>query len=280
MSNTNVTPRFRRMAAILLAAVMLLSAVAVLVFLRRQMKRIPTRPIRRRIPIRFRRRSRKTPSWGCGSASTVRLIRWRCRCAHGARPIPPHSSPCISGTGITRLPRQGEPIATAFLDPLTDNGMAELTFDAQPAGEYYILVSQTRGQVGVWAVEGNSMTHGLVYVGGSEEKMDLCLSVRFTSKPATFFTALENEEKETDAPSQQTGVPEDSLFRRECSHAGHMGVYRRTGAQVADFCGCRSRARRQDAGVVLLDMARGVGSAGRNQYDRTAQEVSGCKERL
>ena len=32
MSNTNVTPRFRRMAAILLAAVMLLAAVAVLVF--------------------------------------------------------------------------------------------------------------------------------------------------------------------------------------------------------------------------------------------------------
>lgn len=217
MSNTNVTPRFRRMAAILLAAVMLLSAVAVLVFpaaadeaytytsytqantdkVPRKIEENTKLGLRLGINGTFDSVALSLCTWSTSdSAAQLTLYKWNRN----------HTTT-----------EAGEPIATAFLDPLTDNGMAELTFDAQPAGEYYILVSQTRGQVGVWAVEGNSMTHGLVYVGGSEEKMDLCLSVRFTSKPATFFTALEKEEKETDAPSQQTGVPADSLFRQNAA---------------------------------------------------------------
>lgn len=105
----------------------------------------------------------------------------------------------------------GKPIATAFIDPLTDNGMATLTFDAQPAGEYYITISETRGKVGVWAVSGNSMTRGLAYIGGTEEALDLCLSVHFLDKPTECFTTLAPEEKET-SDKQDTTIPADSLF--------------------------------------------------------------------
>ena len=173
MSNTNVTPRFRRMAAILLAAVMLLSAVAVLVFpaaadeaytytsyTQANTDKVPKKieentklGLRLGINGTFDSVALSLCTWSTSdSAAQLTLYKWNRN----------HTTT-----------EAGEPIATAFLDPLTDNGMAELSFDAQPAGEYYILVSQTRGQVGVWAVEGNSMTHGLVYVGGSEEKMDL-----------------------------------------------------------------------------------------------------------
>ncbi len=105
----------------------------------------------------------------------------------------------------------GTPIATEFLDPLADNGMATLTFDAQPAGEYYITISETRGKVGVWAVNGNSMTKGLVYFGGTGEKLDLCLSVHFLDKPDECFTTLSPEEEDAPAKSDVT-VPTDSLF--------------------------------------------------------------------
>lgn len=115
----------------------------------------------------------------------------------------------------SKTTESGKPIATAFMENLTDNGMATLTFETQPAGEYYILVSETRGSVGVWAVAGNSMTGGLMYVNGSEEPQDLCLSVRFTSKPEKFFTTLTTEERDTETnPIQADNVPKDSLFHK------------------------------------------------------------------
>lgn len=214
MRNTNEISGFRRTAAILLSAVLLLSAVAVLVFPAAADEAYTytsyTQANTDKVPIKIEENTTlglRLGMNGTFDSVALSLCTWS-------------TSDSAAQLSLYRWNRnhtatvESEPVASAFLDPLTDNGMATLTFDAQPAGEYYIAVSETRGQVGVWAVEGNSMTGGLVYISGSEEKLDLCLSVRFTAKPDKCFTGLAAEEKDTETSSGQTGIPEDSLFNK------------------------------------------------------------------
>ncbi len=214
MRNTNEISGFRRTSAILLSAVLLLSAVAVLVFPAAADEAYTytsyTQANTDKVPIKIEENTTlglRLGMNGTFDSVALSLCTWS-------------TSDSAAQLSLYRWNRnhtatvESEPVASAFLDPLTDNGMATLTFDAQPAGEYYITVSETRGQVGVWAVEGNSMTGGLVYISGSEEKLDLCLSVRFTAKPDKCFTGLAAEEKDTETSSGQTGIPEDSLFNK------------------------------------------------------------------
>ncbi len=214
MRNTNEISGFRRTSAILLSAVLLLSAVAVLVFPAAADEAYTytsyTQANTDKVPVKIEENTTlglRLGMNGTFDSVALSLCTWS-------------TSDSAAQLSLYRWNRnhtatvESEPVASAFLDPLTDNGMATLTFDAQPAGEYYIAVSETRGQVGVWAVEGNSMTGGLVYISGSEEKLDLCLSVRFTAKPDKCFTGLAAEEKDTETSSGQTGIPEDSLFNK------------------------------------------------------------------
>ncbi len=214
MRNTNEISGFRRTSAILLSAVLLLSAVAVLVFPAAADEAYTytsyTQANTDKVPVKIEENTTlglRLGMNGTFDSVALSLCTWS-------------TSDSAAQLSLYRWNRnhtatvESEPVASAFLDPLTDNGMATLTFDAQPAGEYYIAVSETRGQVGVWAVEGNSMTGGLVYISGSEEKLDLCLSVRFTAKPDKCFTDLAVEEKDTETSSGQTGIPEDSLFNK------------------------------------------------------------------
>lgn len=215
MSNSNKTLRLRRTASLLVAAILLLSALSVLAFPASADDSYTytsyTQANNDKTPKKVEQGSKLGLRLGMnGSFDSVALSLCTWSTSDSAARLSLYK--WDTNHSVTEA---GEPIATAFMDPLTDNGMATLTFDQQPAGEYYVLVSETRGDVGVWAIEGNTMTGGLVYTGNEEEKLDLCLSVRFTSEPDTCFTALENEEKSTETTaSAKDSVPENSLFHK------------------------------------------------------------------
>lgn len=106
---------------------------------------------------------------------------------------------------------EGTPIAEKSVDGFSDNALVELTFDAQPAGEYFLTLTNTSGRVGVWAKDDNSITKSFFYGTAGEETIDLRMGVHFTGKPRNFFTVLSAEDNSTDI---DTSIPADSLFHQ------------------------------------------------------------------
>ena len=101
-----------------------------------------------------------------------------------------------------------EPLATQRFDPLRDNAYNKLTFDALPAGEYFLRIHDVRGQVGVW-VQDYSDNGSYVYTNGSESRRDWDMRVTFVERPEQPFFQLEPQE--TALPEQNVVIPEDSL---------------------------------------------------------------------
>ncbi len=101
-----------------------------------------------------------------------------------------------------------EPIATQDFNPLRDNAYNKLSFDEQPAGEYFLRIHNVQGQVGVWVMD-KKISGGYCYANGTESENDWEMKVTFTEVPAEPFATLEPqiivEEKEP------VIIPEESL---------------------------------------------------------------------
>ncbi len=78
------------------------------------------------------------------------------------------------------------PIASAVFDPVQDNAFNELRFHEQPAGEYMVTLSNTRGTVGVWQAPA-TVGMGFAYMDGIESSTDWEMRVSFTKTPAAPF---------------------------------------------------------------------------------------------
>ena len=105
------------------------------------------------------------------------------------------------------------PITSEVFDPATDNAFNLLRFDEQPAGEYFVTVSDVRGKAGVWqndAVVGK----GFAYMDGSETPVDWEMRVYFTTTPEEPFLPCKSihytDGTHTAPPRYE--IPEDSLI--------------------------------------------------------------------
>lgn len=101
-----------------------------------------------------------------------------------------------------------EPITSKDFIPLKDNAYNALTFDAQPAGEYFLRIHNVKGQVGVW-VSDFSVSGGYCYANGSETQNDWDMKVTFTESVAEPFAKLEPQI--IVAPKEPVVIPEESL---------------------------------------------------------------------
>lgn len=101
-----------------------------------------------------------------------------------------------------------EPLVSKRFDPLFDNAYNKLTFDALPAGEYFLRIHEVSGQVGVWAYDYKS-SGGYVYTNGTESRREWNMRVTFVERPEQPFYELEPQV--VAAPEQAVVIPEDSL---------------------------------------------------------------------
>ncbi|MBR2445488.1 MAG: hypothetical protein IKB28_02340 [Clostridia bacterium] len=101
-----------------------------------------------------------------------------------------------------------DPLVTQRFDPLRDNAYNKLTFDALPAGEYFLRIHDVRGQVGVW-VQNYSDNGSFVYTNGSEGRRDWDMKVTFAEQPEQPFFQLEPQT--IVEPDEPVIIPEDSL---------------------------------------------------------------------
>ena len=83
------------------------------------------------------------------------------------------------------------PIAKKVFDPAKDNAFNALTFDEQPAGEYMVTISDVRGQAGVWQAPA-TVGKGFTYMDGVEKAIDWEMRVSFTKTPVTPFFQCES----------------------------------------------------------------------------------------
>ena len=79
-----------------------------------------------------------------------------------------------------------EPIAYKLFSPLVDCATNELTFDAQPAGEYLFRIADIKGTVGVMQKD-MTVSQGFCYESGKESRADWWMTVTFTEQPETPF---------------------------------------------------------------------------------------------
>ena len=79
-----------------------------------------------------------------------------------------------------------EPIAYKLFSPLVDCATNELTFDAQPAGEYLFRIADIKGTVGVMQKD-MTVSQGYCYESGKESRADWWMTVTFTEQPETPF---------------------------------------------------------------------------------------------
>ena len=101
-----------------------------------------------------------------------------------------------------------EPIATQDFNPLRDNAYNKLTFDPQPAGEYFLRIHNTKGQVGVW-VSNFTVSGGYCYANGTESRNDWDMRVTFTEPVEQPFAELEPQI--IMPPKEPVVIPEQSL---------------------------------------------------------------------
>ncbi|MBE6676551.1 MAG: hypothetical protein E7594_06895 [Ruminococcaceae bacterium] len=101
-----------------------------------------------------------------------------------------------------------DPLVTQRFDPLRDNAYNKLTFDALPAGEYFLRIHDVRGQVGVW-VQNYSDNGSFVYTNGSEGRRDWDMKVTFAEQTEQPFFQLEPQT--IVEPDEPVIIPEDSL---------------------------------------------------------------------
>jgi len=62
-------------------------------------------------------------------------------------------------------PKDVEVASQAFID-VVDNGFTTLTFDPQPAGEYYLEMTELIGTIGCWGAKLDYYTDGTAYQDG------------------------------------------------------------------------------------------------------------------
>ncbi len=79
-----------------------------------------------------------------------------------------------------------QPIAYKKMEPLQDNSENELTFEAQPAGEYLVRIADIKGTVGVFTRD-MSVSNGYCYTAGQESRADWWMWVTFTETPTEAF---------------------------------------------------------------------------------------------
>ncbi len=84
-----------------------------------------------------------------------------------------------------------EPIATKRFAPLKDNDFNKLSFDEQPAGEYFIRIHEVKGQVGVWYMD-KKVGGGYCYEDGQESASDWQMQVSFTKTPLQAFIPVKS----------------------------------------------------------------------------------------
>lgn len=109
---------------------------------------------------------------------------------------------------------ESTPIYSEKFSPLRDNAINWLEFDEQPAGEYFVCISDTKGQVGVWQRD-KAVCKGYAYMDGIESEIDWEMQVGFTKTPVEPFYQISKASDAIDgnhkAPEEYV-IPEDSLL--------------------------------------------------------------------
>lgn len=95
---------------------------------------------------------------------------------------------------------KASPVASKRFAPMRDNAVNWVTFDPQPAGEYLFLVSEPKGEVGIWTNEKPKNSKGFLYNDGLECLGEPELKIRFTESPETPFGQCESSTN-GDAPT-------------------------------------------------------------------------------
>lgn len=107
-----------------------------------------------------------------------------------------------------------QPIASKAFENLRDNAHNALTFDEQPAGEYFFCIQDVTGQVGIWTMTSNT-SKGFLYNDGLEIQKDTEVSVYFTKTPAEPFLPVLSVADAIDGkhqPPKEYQIPADSLL--------------------------------------------------------------------
>jgi hypothetical protein len=114
-----------------------------------------------------------------------------------------------------------KPKASQQFDPVNDNLKHTMKFDAQPAGEYLILVTNDYSQLCVWKWDTNDVGHGYVYADGAEGVGDINVTVSFTSDVDEPFYAIKpSYSTDGDATAPEEYVPEaDSAVIVRAAHS-------------------------------------------------------------
>ncbi len=108
------------------------------------------------------------------------------------------------------------PVATKVFDPMRDNATNTVQFDAQPAGEYLFLISECRGQAGVWVNRNPVNPFGFLYISGvesqdTEPELSICL-VENLSEPFGVCQPSADAIDGNHTPPAEYVIPEDSLI--------------------------------------------------------------------
>lgn len=105
-----------------------------------------------------------------------------------------------TGSGMTLTLYSGGPggsvVANRTFSDVPDNSTQCLTFTAQPAGVYYLQISDPVGTIGWWSDSNDVLTAGQAYADGSPVAGDRALQIHVPSYPEpqlrTDFTAAKN----------------------------------------------------------------------------------------
>ncbi len=106
------------------------------------------------------------------------------------------------------------PITETRFAPLRDNAYNALTFDEQPAGEYFVRIYDITGSVGVWQMD-KKVSAGFCYEDGKELEADWEMNVTFTAAPETPFLPVKSAAEAISGdhtPPAEYEIPADSLL--------------------------------------------------------------------
>ena len=87
---------------------------------------------------------------------------------------------------------QGTALASELYVDYNDNADLDFAFDAMPAGEYYLHISETEQSVGVWNYF-SSVSGGIVYKNGLEFPGEFQATIHFTMTPEQPFNPCSSQ---------------------------------------------------------------------------------------
>ena len=204
--------RLKKVLAVILAALTLLTATATLTALavsavstttatdysvqngtgtRVAVMASPSLSYRAKVQGEFSGFAFQMPTWGTAESDcTLALYKW---------------------VGNVRDSLAAEPIASKRFENLTDNATNRLDFEPQPAGEYLFAIVDVVGTTGVYANQNSENPKGFTYQGMLPHASEPVLTVTFTAPVDEPFGQCELTYDGVNTFPEEYVIPEDSL---------------------------------------------------------------------